>query len=133
LLIGGPTSDEFSTEDLRAAWRYHGDQIMANHKPGSRPWGFWTFVLGEEQPRSRWDEKTSRSVGDFDEAVRLAQLGQLDAGELAALREQANESRMRVGTDRERLSGGGREHGVSLDRKAVELFEAVLAARRRAG
>jgi hypothetical protein len=54
--------------------------------------------------------------------LRLAELSRLTDGELAALQERANEARLRIGTSREVLSNGD-----SLDRRAVELFEAVRA------
>jgi hypothetical protein len=52
--------------------------------------------------------------------VRLAQLGQVDVDELAALRERAHEAKLRVGTGRERLSDG-----VSLDARNVDFHEAA--------
>ena len=48
--------------------------------------------------------------------------------EVAAIREAANEARLRVGTDAERISDGWRKYGVSLDQQAVELWEDVHAA-----
>jgi hypothetical protein len=45
-----------------------------------------------------------------------------------ALREAANEARLRIGTDSERFSGGGRVYGVPVDKQAVELWERVKAA-----
>jgi hypothetical protein len=59
--------------------------------------------------------------------VRLAELGLLGSGELAALRERANEARLRVGTPAERISGGNRESGVSVDAAAVALWDRVSA------
>ena len=59
------------------------------------------------------------------QAIRLAELR---ADELEALRERANEAKLRIGTPRERISGGGLPHGVSVDVRAVELFEDVTAA-----
>jgi hypothetical protein len=58
----------------------------------------------------------------------LAELGALTADELAALREEVNEARLRIGTDSERTSGGWRKHGVSLDQQTVDLWEAVESA-----
>jgi hypothetical protein len=104
LLIGptrgfGPTVD-----DLGVAWALRADDIMSVHdgRAGTRPWAYWAFDLDEAKP-SGWDA----------EAVRLAELGLLGRGELAALRERANEARLRMGTDKERISGGGnRASGV---------------------
>ena len=99
---------------------------MADHRPppGSRPWGFWRFELGEEPPRP--DDLTDHREL---EAVRLAELGELNSSELAALHEKANEARLRVGTMSERISGGWREHGVSMDQRDVDLWDAVERAR----
>jgi hypothetical protein len=74
-----------------------------------------------------------RVEGVGDETVRLAELGELTAEELAALGEEANEARLRVGTDDEQISGGGRNtpRAVSVDVRAVELWERVEAARQR--
>jgi hypothetical protein len=55
-----------------------------------------------------------------EETLRLAELRELTAGELAALRERATEAKLRVGTDRERLADGR-----SVDARAVELWDAV--------
>ena len=72
-------------------------------------WGWWAFVAGEDMPH-----------GQYAESVRLGELGELSADDLAALRERANEARLRIGTPRERLS-----NGVSVDARAVGLWEAV--------
>jgi hypothetical protein len=55
--------------------------------------------------------------------LRLAELGELRPDELAAVRERANEARLRVGTAAERISGGGRDSSgaVSMDARAAEL------------
>ena len=120
LLIGPTEDDDLTDEDLELGWRYRGEQIMEDYRGvlGTRPWGWWKFAAGEEKPAS------DRGA----EAVRLAELGELRADELAALRERANEAKLRIGTPRERVSGGGVPHGVSVDVRDVELFEAVTAA-----
>jgi hypothetical protein len=92
---------------------------------GTRPWGWWRFEIGEDPPRP--DEAGVTDHREL-EAVRLAELGELTSHELAALDEQANEARLRIGTDSERLSGGGREYGVSMDQRDVDLWEAVERA-----
>jgi hypothetical protein len=84
--------------------------------------------MNEERPPKTWDSEARTVEGRGDETLRLAQLGELTADELATLRERANEAKLRVGTDAERISGGGREHGVSLDQQAVELWKTVEAA-----
>jgi hypothetical protein len=70
--------------------------------------------------------------GGDAQALRLAELGELTDAELAALRERATEARLRIDTGRERVSGGnlGSPGAVSLDRRAVELFERVEEALR---
>ena len=65
----------------------------AEHRSCARPWGWWAFEAGEEMPLKR-DEET----------LRLAEFGELTDVELAALRERANEAKLRVGTDREHVS-----------------------------
>jgi hypothetical protein len=105
-------------ETLRAVWAIDRDQLLRAGLVGTRPWALWAFDLGEERPRSR-----------HAEAVRLAELGVLAPDELAALEEAANEARMRVGTPREHISGSG-STAVSMDREAVELWDAVRGARR---
>jgi hypothetical protein len=79
--------------------------------PGHRPWAYWKFELGENEPD-----------GD-DAAIRLAELGLLRDDEIAAITERANEARMRIGTPAE-------HHGPNYwpDRDAVELHEAVQRA-----
>jgi hypothetical protein len=55
--------------------------------------------------------------------------------DLATLRERANEAKTRIGTDRERVSGGAlglSPQAYSVDRRAVELQERVKAALRQA-
>jgi hypothetical protein len=116
LLIGRGSADP-PEATLRQVWEQRGAQLMADHaQPGWRPWGFWHFEVGEERP-------TDRAA----ETVRLAELGELTADEVAAVAEKATEARLRIGTPAERLSNGD-----SVDRPAVELYEAVLAAQRAA-
>jgi hypothetical protein len=123
LRIGPVEHDRFTDEDLRIGWECHGDQVLEEHGlVGARPWGWWTFVAGEPAPRP---DDEIRGDHRALEAVRLAELGELTAAELAALREEANEARLRVGTDSERISGGWRKYGISLDQRAVELWEAL--------
>jgi hypothetical protein len=112
----GPT-----VEDLAVAWELRGEDVMSDYqgRAGTRPWAYWAFDLGEPKP-SGWDA----------EAVRLAELGLLEPDELAALRERANEARLRVGTPAERIAGGNRASGVSVDAAAVELWDRVLAVQR---
>ena len=119
-----------SDHDLALGWELYGPQIMAQaRRAGTRPWGYWKFELGEEPPA--WDQFAAHA--SHAETVRLAELGDLTTDELAAIREQANEARLRIGTDRELISGGSRNHGVSLDAAAVELWEPVSAVTRTAG
>ena len=116
-LMIGPVAGYCPTVDeLAVAWELCGEDIMSDYEgpAGTRPWAYWAFDLGEPKPGSR-----------DAEAVRLAELGLFEPGELAALRERANEARLRVGTPRERISGGNRESGVSVDAAAVELWAAV--------
>jgi len=121
--MGPIEGDGLTDKDVELGWHYRRKQMMADHgrSHGRPPWGWWWFEAGEEQPRP-WAAET----------VRLAELGELTSEELAALQEKANEARLRVGTDAERISGGGRENGVSMDQRAVDLWDAVERARLRA-
>jgi hypothetical protein len=131
LLIGPTEGDGLTDKDLELGWRYRAKQIMEDHRGphGTRPWGWWVFEAGEDPPEPGEDDDLTepRAV----EAVRLAELGELTGEELAALGEQANEARLRVGTDSERISGGWRQYGVSIDQRDVDLWEAVERARGR--
>lgn len=129
-LCMGPTDapGEYTAEELEALWLLYRDQIMSGpqgRQSGRRPWGWWQFDAGE--PQSAWDG-TEERYGD--ETVRLAQLGELTVEEVAALREEANEARLRIGTDAEHIAGGWRTTpgAVSMDACAVELWERVEAA-----
>lgn len=118
--------DGFSDEDLRVGWDVYGEALMEERHPaGTRPWGWWAFVVGEPRPEPRWNQAARRLEDPHVETARLAELGELTPEDLAALREDANEAKLRVGTDSERISGGWRKHGVSLDQQAVELWETV--------
>jgi hypothetical protein len=114
LEIGPTTLDGFTEAQLKRGWTMFRPKLMPRHHYGrpSRPWGWWVFEAGEDKPR-RFDA----------EALRLAELGELLDDELAAVRERANEARLRVGTAAERISGGGRDSSgaVSMDARAAEL------------
>jgi len=111
LLIGA--ASDVSGRELEVAWASVGHRLMEEHaQVGWRPWGWWVFEAGEDQPPDKESE-----------AVRLAELAVLTADEVAALAERANEARMGHGTPRERISDGD-----SVDLAAVELFEAVERA-----
>lgn len=129
LRVGPTVGDGVTEEALRIGWECHGERVMEmGRMVGTRPWGWWMFVAGQEPPRT----DLPNVDWHFPETVRLAELGKLTADELAALREEANEARLRIGTDSERISGGWRKHGVSMDQHDVDLWEAVERARRRA-
>jgi hypothetical protein len=108
----------FTEEELELAWEAYGPEIMANGKghglPGTRPWAYWHFELGQDYPERD------------HAAIRLAELGLLRDEELAAIAERANEGRTRIGTTREHHDG----QGQSADRDAVALHEAVTRALR---
>lgn len=127
LQMGPTTGEGITVEQLAVSWAVRRDEMMREkHSPGWRPWAFWWFELGEVPPR-----RDGRPMEW--EAIRLAELGELRDDELGALQERANEAKARIGTGSERVSGGSLEHGgcavVSMDRQAVELYEAVCAAR----
>lgn len=116
-LIIGPCV--LSEKQLEVAWQAYGDGIMGWQRPAdpSRPWGYWRFVLGEEQPRPR-----------AAETIRLAELGELTNSEIAAIAERAQEAELRVGTKAEHVSAPGTEMECHPDRETAELYEAVTAA-----
>jgi hypothetical protein len=120
-MIGPTDHDGVTDEELEIGWRIHGAELMGYHRiGGTRPWGWWVFEAGENKPRG----------GPEVETVRLAERGAITDEELAALREQANEAKLRIGTPAERISGGNSETGISVDRQCVELFQRVEAALR---
>ena len=140
----GPDAYEhgFTDEELRVGWELYGDEILAGKQgrgPGTRPWGWWRFVAGEEQPRERWVSTGKGLRGHWEnkggETIRLAELGELTPEELAALEEDANVARPRIGTDAEHISGGWRTTpgAYSVDQQDVDLWEAVRAALPRKG
>ena len=110
--VAGPTF-----EQLRLAWGALRDRTMNTYRdnPGKRPWAYWAFELGEERPPRE------------DEAVGLAELGDLRPDEVAALREKANEARLRVGTGGELISGGS-PGAISLDQRTVDRWERISGA-----
>jgi hypothetical protein len=127
--------DGFTDDELRVGWGIYGAGILAgkpNRGPGTRPWGWWRFVAGEEQPRERWNPETNHIEDRGCETIRLAELGALTPEELALLEEDANVARTRIGTDAEHISGGWRNTpgAESVDQLDVDLWENVQAALR---
>jgi hypothetical protein len=124
LLIGPITSDGLTDEELAVGWQLHRDRIMGQwftppSRAGCRPWGYWRFEVGEDMPRGDW---RSHAVEDRQaEPLRLAELGLLTAGEVAAFCERANEARLRIGTPGERFS-----HVTPVDQLDVALYAAIL-------
>ena len=113
-LVLGPVDrpGEATVGDIEVMWRLCRDEVMAGRQgrcDGRRPWAWWAFEAGEERPE-----------GDR-EAVRLAELGELTADELAAFSAKRIEAKLRIGTGFERISGGGRDFGLSstLRRRAL--------------
>jgi hypothetical protein len=134
LTLGPTTESEHTLDQLRVMWEIERDRLMAGtcNGVGQRPWAFWVFDVGEDPPREAGCREPD------PEPIRLAELGLLTPEELAAIREDANVARTRIGTDAELIAGGGRiglERPVSpmlciesFDRKAVLLEERVTAA-----
>ena len=128
-LTGGPARaglrgpDGLTDEQLAVGWQLKRDKIMAQTfapplSPGSRPWAFWRFEIGEDRPTDDWRARdvTLRHAS----IVRLAELGLLTPDELAIFAERANEARIRIGTPRERFS-----HTTPVDELDVELYAAI--------
>jgi hypothetical protein len=92
LLIG--SGDGFTDTELERGWRLYGKRLTEDghprSMPGFRPWGWWRFEAGREEPPRH------------DEAVLyLAERGELRDHELAAIAERANEGKPRIGTPAE--------------------------------
>ena len=80
---GGPYGDP-PDDVLELLWRRDRDRLLTDSgRVGARPWGWWRFEAREPRPSGA------------DEAVRLAELGELTVEELAAMAERANEARLR--------------------------------------
>jgi hypothetical protein len=45
-----------SAEDRRAAWRYHGDRLVRQCRPGRRPAAWWDFDATIRRPRNAAEE-----------------------------------------------------------------------------
>jgi hypothetical protein len=71
-----------------------------------------------------------RSFVRHRDPTSLAELGELRDDELATLHDRAIAAELRIGTDRERVSGGSLKTpgAYSVDAREVELWEAVKAA-----
>jgi hypothetical protein len=65
---------------LREPWMFHAAELLEACQPGSRPWAYWRFDLGEENPPADGAEG----------ARRLATLGLLSSTEVARLRAGAS-------------------------------------------
>jgi hypothetical protein len=119
LVMGPTTLDGFTEAQLKRGWTMFRSKLMPRHHYGrpTRPWGWWKFEAGEDQPRG-FDAQT----------LRLAELGELRDDELAAVRERAYEARLRIGTGSEHISAKGTDMEQRPDREAVELWERVEVA-----
>ena len=81
-LILGPTATRpdqrpnFATKaETRAAWFDHRDELMTDHVPGRRPWGWWKF----EAPKPR-DETMSQAA----QLIALGVVGNQERREIEA-------------------------------------------------
>lgn len=63
----------------RAAWLLNRTELLAGHNPGTRPWGYWEYEVGE-QPQEG-DEEALRRLGLLEpwEAAQLAAWAQIRA------------------------------------------------------
>ena len=111
-LFLGPTMprgnvSEFSVEQLELAWWAYGAEIMGDwrgERPGFRPWAFWAFEVGEEEPET-----------EEERMVRLAELDLLTEEELAELAERRTWTDINDGTEHP-------DHGAS------DLYQRVSEA-----
>jgi hypothetical protein len=56
-LLAGPTRwDWFTEAQLERGWRVYGEELTEHMRnlprPGERPWGWWRFEAGREEPPS---------------------------------------------------------------------------------
>jgi hypothetical protein len=65
---------------------------------------------------------------EWTERAALLELAVRQAADIDALEADIECAMLRIGTDSERISGGWRKHGVSLDQQAVDLWETVQSA-----
>lgn len=80
LLIGngGSPWSSFENEDhARAAWDAHRDVLLAESRPGGRPWAYWRWDVGLEHG----------PFGHGNEVRELIRRGELREDEVRALRE----------------------------------------------
>jgi hypothetical protein len=132
-LLLAPTG-EYTEDQLRIAWEVERDRLMEHDRNNpatfaTRPWAYRKFELGEEPPRD------DREMIPFPwrEAIRLAELGDLQPNEVAALAERAAESKTRIdkGPHYEHISAPGTDMERWSDRETVAAWEKVEKALKR--
>jgi hypothetical protein len=83
-----------------------------------RVWAWWVFEAGEEPPAPP------------DQALRLAELGQLTDTEIEELDTEAERALARLGTSEERWSYSYRLGEHSVDRRLIDRHDRIAAALR---
>ena len=109
LAIGPDGESAFDSEAEReAAWRHHGDAVMENaaRQPGDRPFGYWLYDVGVEEPPTR-----------LERVLLLHERGLLTDEELRRIRAEAER-------DHDRYQG----HVVVTPREAAERMERMHEA-----
>jgi hypothetical protein len=120
LTLGPSPVVAFTDGQLRRAWSVYRDEVMGGRRsPGTRPFGFWAYEVGEDPPGD-----------DPAEALRLLELGRLDADEIAAVRERAEEWIEFAGRDDTAVTSprDAVEHMRAQSRADAEAWGRVLAA-----
>ena len=132
-LLLAPTG-EYSEDQLRIAWEVERDRLMEHDRNNpatfaTRPWAYWKFELGEEPPR----DDGEKIPYPFREAIRLAELGDLQPDEVAALAERAAQAKTRIdkGWHYERISALGTDMERFSDRETVAAWEKLAKALQR--
>lgn len=126
-----------SDEERREAWEARRDRLMADWPHvwlHQRPWAWWRYEAGREEHLFEYpldfggtqDEHADLLDEWHNEpVVWLAANGHLRADEIAAITEDANIARPRIGTPGEHIGSGGVDRA---DVRAVKLYEAVTEA-----
>jgi len=143
LTLGSSPSVFESDKERQAAWDARKDELMEAkytgqpHCLGHRPWAWWTYEAERPEHLSEYPldfddfespvEEQADLVDEWEiePTVWLAAHGYLSPEEIAAISEEANIARARIGTDGEQIGSGGVDR---VDVRAVKLYERVTDA-----
>jgi hypothetical protein len=127
-----------SEEERREAREERRERLMARWNDpicvGERPWAWWAYEAERPEYLTEYALDFEGPVDEhadlLDEwhnepIIWLASHGHLSPEEVAAITEDANVARPRVGTDGEQIGSGGVDR---VDVRAVKLYEALTDA-----